>query len=954
MYAPLKVTTEYSLLKSLIKIPNLISFLVANNISACAICDESLYGILEFYNACLDNDIKPIIGLSININDKEVYLYAKNYQGYKNLLKINTIKEQRELGIVDLEKYRSDIVVIVPYQSIDVYQSLLFFSHLYIGYANLAQKNNASIITNNILYVQDIRALNVEDTKYLSFLDDMRKEEKKDYSNCYYQKLDFIDSEKIAEFCCLFDLKIPTNNRYIPEYKPNIDEFSFLTNLANKGLNKRLKGKVSARYQERLNYELSVIKKMGFVNYFLIVYDYVLYAKKNGILVGPGRGSAAGSLVSYSIGITDIDPIEYNLLFERFLNPERVSMPDIDIDFDATRRGEVIEYVRRKYGDDKVALGLTFNTLKSKLAIREVGKILKVDSTLIDRFCHVLDAQKSLKDNLVNEYVRKYLHNYKELKEAYKISWHLEGLKRNISTHAAGVVISSVDLDEVIPIHYNNNELVTGVTMDYLEDIGLLKMDFLGLKNLTMIANMLKMIGSNVLKDIDLNDKAVYEVFKTGKTEGIFQFETPAMKDLLAKLQPNSFADLIAGVALGRPGPKENAPEYIRRKKGEEKISYLHPDLENILKDTYGILIYQEQIMAILVSIGGYEMGEADLVRRAISKKKEDVLKSEEEKFISRATKRGYSYNVAKEIYNLIVKFASYGFNKSHSVAYALIAYQMAYLKTYYPAYFFVELLNSGNSSKNTYYFSYLKNKGIKFFKPSINNINNDYYILEDKLYMPLSIIKNITRDISEKIISSRGNGYSDIFDFASKTASFMTREIMERLIRAGAMDTFALNHQTMINNIDAALNYGEIASVSGMIDKPLIVECDEFSQDILREDELASYGFYITNHPASKFLTPEYMKLSAMKDFAYKKIKVAVVVEQINKIKTKKNEDMAFFKATDETGNAEFTVFPRVYTLFLGIKENDLIIVYGEVQRRFDKYQIIVNNIKRTGGSNE
>lgn len=955
MYAPLKVTTDYTLLKSLIKIPDLIGFLVSNNISACAICDENLYGSLDFYESCLKNNIKPIIGLSIMLNNQELYLYALNYLGYKNLLKIHTIKEEREIAIIDLEKYKDNILVIVPYKSKDLYRNLMFYKYVYMGYSNIPEKSNASIVTNNIVYVNDLRCLKVEDVKYLNYLDDLRKEVRIDYSNNYYQTPDFIDLSKIEEIVDLVDLKIPHNERYIPEYKPNIDAYAFLKSLALKGLNKRLNGHVPESYLNRLDYELKVINDMGFVNYFLIVYDYVLFAKKNDILVGPGRGSAAGSLVSYSIGITDIDPLKYNLLFERFLNPARVTMPDIDIDFDATKRGLVIDYVREKYGHTKVALGLTFNTLKSKLVIREVGKLLNIDSNLVDKFAHVIDASKSLRVNLNNEYVKKYLNSYKELRRVYEISLHLEGLKKNVSTHAAGVVISSVDLDEVIPIHISNGELITGVSMEYLENIGLLKMDFLGLKNLTVIASITKMIGKNVLNGIDLNDDKVYELFKSAKTDGIFQFETPAMKSLLVKLKPNSFNDLIAGVALGRPGPKEHANSFIKRKNGEEKVTYIHPDLESILSDTYGILIYQEQIIAILVKIAGYSLGEADLIRRAVSKKKEDVLVSEKEKFVSRAITRGYNENVASEIYDLIVKFASYGFNKSHSVAYALIAYQMAYLKTYYPAHFFTQLLNDSSSeAKNTYYFAYLKSRGIKFFKPSINNTNIDYFIDNNKLFMPLWIIKNINIDLTKKIVEARGNGYTDIFDFAYKTKEFMTKGIMEKLIRAGAMDNFSLNHQTLINNIDAALNYGALADPDGLIQKPLIVEYNEYEADILRRDELDSYGFYITNHPASIYLSPEYMKLSTIKNYAYKKVKCAVIVGKISKIKTKNNDDMAFFTGSDETGIADFTVFPISYDLFKEVRTNELIIVFGEVQRRFDKYQIIVNNIKRMGGLNE
>ena len=947
MYVPLKVVTDYSILKSLIKIKDLITFLNDKKINACGICDENLYGVLEFYNACLSNNIKPIVGLNIKIDNLDIYLYAMNYKGYQNLLKIHTIKETRELNISDLEEYQESILVIIPYSSITLYKSLSFYEHLYLGYSNTFEHNNALILSNNVVYVRDLRVLNKEDTKYLKYLDMLRKDDISINENCYYEPVSDIGC--LDEIVGLINLEIPKNNRYIPKY---LDEYSdaFLEKLAIVGLNKRLNGKVSDVYKNRLKYEISVIKNMGFVDYFLIVYDYVLYAKKNNIMVGPGRGSAAGSLVSFAIGITDIDPIKYNLLFERFLNPSRVTMPDIDIDFDATKRDLVIDYVRSKYGEKRVALGLTFNTLKSKLVIREVGKLLKIDSDLVDKFAKVINASMNLNANLNNELVKKYLHNYPELRNVYNISLKLEGLKKNTSTHAAGVIISNVDIDEVIPIHMSNNTMLTGVTMEYLENIGLLKMDFLGLKNLTTIASIIKLIGKNVLKDIDLEKSEVYKMLSSGKTDGIFQLETPAMHDLALKLKPNSFKDLVALIALGRPGPKDQANSYIKRKEGIESVTYLHPDLEPILKETYGIIIYQEQIIAILTKFAGYTLADADIVRRAISKKKEDVLKDEREKFISSSIKRGYKSEVAEEIYNLIVKFASYGFNKSHSVAYARVAYELAYLKCFYPMYFIVEELNNSvDATKNTYYFTYLKSGGVKLYKPSINNIYDNYYIDESMLIMPLWVIKNINKDIAKKIIENRGNGYSDVFDFAIKNKEFLTSALMEILIRAGALDEFNVTHQTLINALDNIFNYMSLASDDYTPEKPILTEYPEYSKDILMTDEENSYGFYITNHPASKYVGSKYMKMASINKYLFKNVTCVVLVDKIRKIKTKNNEDMAFFVGSDETGFNDFTVFPNVYPEFKEIKEKDLILISGKVTKRFDKCQIIVNNIKRS-----
>ena len=951
MYTPLKVTTDYTMLKSLIKVNDLISFLCTKKINACAICDENLYGVLDFYTNCKQKNIKPIIGLSIYLNNKNIYLYAINYYGYKNLLKLHTIIEHRELSVVDLENYKNDILVIIPYKYNDLYDILSFYKYRYLGYNTLYEKSNALLITENSVYVEDLRSLNVNDIKYMEYLDLLRKDAKQDYSSNYYQDLDFIDINKIDEIVNLLNVEIPFNNRHIPKYKEGVDSYIFLKSLALKGLTKRLNHKVSDIYLKRLNYELNLINKMGFVDYFLIVYDYVLYAKKNNILVGPGRGSACGSLVSYAIGITDIDPLKYNLMFERFLNPDRVTMPDIDIDFDASKREEVIDYVRKRYGKDKVALGLTFNSLKSKLVLREVGKLFNVDTILIDKFVKNIDASKNLKDNLNNQVIKKYLDSYKQLKRVYDVSTHLEGLKKNTSTHAAGVVISSEILDEIIPIHMDGDILITGVTMDQLENIGLLKMDFLAVSDLTRIANITTRIGKNVLNNIDLNDKLVYETFCNCDTEGIFQFETPAMKNLLSKLKPTCFGDLIDAVALGRPGPKDHVNEYILRKNGKSKITYLHSDLEPILKSTYGIIIYQEQIMAILVKIAGYTLAQADIIRRAISKKKEDILKSEFKKFVTSAITRGYDKEIAIKIYNEIVKFASYGFNKSHSVAYALVAYEMAYLKTYYKEYFIIEFLkNSKDISNNNMYINSLRNKKIQIIKPCVNNIYLDYKVKNNKLYLPLWSIKNINYDIAKKINEVKKESFIDYFDFVYKTKDFLTADLLEKLIRAGSLDFLMLNHNTLISNMESAINYASLTDDENLIGKPLIKEYPEYSKDILRNDEINSYGFFITNHPTMIYNDSRYIKLINKDQYLFKKIYTVILVDSIKKIKTKNNDDMAFLLGSDDTGNSDFTVFPRNFKELQNIQENDVLEIYGEVSKRFDKTSIIVNNIRKLG----
>lgn len=942
MHIPLKVTTDYTLLKSLIKMPDLISFLCDNKINACGICDENLYGVLDFYFSCKKNNIKPIIGLSIKLNNLEVCLYAINYEGYKNLLKIHTLKEKNELNVLNIKEFCKNILVILPYESKELYNEFSCFDVIFIGYKTQYEKINALAITKNIVFFKDLKVLKKEEVSYLKYLDILRKDNIEVNSDCCY--CDDVSDENIEKIVNLINIEIPLDKRYIPKYSDN--SYELLKNLCVKGLNKRLNGKVSKEYVDRLKYELDVINKMGFVDYFLIVYDYVLYAKKNNILVGPGRGSAAGSLVSYSIGITEIDPISFGLMFERFLNPERITMPDIDIDFDAYKREQVIDYVRSKYGISNVALGLTFTTLKSKLVLREIGKILNISNNLLDSFIKCINGSLSLKDNLKNESVKKYINNYKEIKELYVISMHLEGLKKNTSTHAAGVVISNEKLDEVIPIHYENNTLITGCTMDYMESIGLLKMDFLAVKNLSTIANILDVIGHDKLKNIRLDDKEVYKIFSSGKTEGIFQFETPLLRNIIKKIEPTCFQDLVAGIALGRPGAIDEVDTYVLRKNGKEKVDCIDKSLVGILKETYGIIIYQEQIMAILRVVAGYTLAEADLIRRAVSKKKENIINEEKEKFINKSLKRGYKLDVVLKIYDLIVKFANYGFNKSHSVAYAYIAYQMAYLKFKYPEYFIIEMINGKDSDKLRDSISYLKSKGFRIVKPDINLSKNAFYVRNKDVIMPFTQVKGINEEFAKKIIEVRDTGFKDIFDFAYKSKDFINIDIFKILVKAGVFDSFMINRHTLMENMESIINYANLSDGTDIIKKPVLIEANEYDELILRNDELEVYGMLISNHPSSKY--KNVVKLCEIEKYLFKNVKCVVLVDKIRSIKTKKNEDMAFMLCSDETKSGDFTVFPNKYEIINNIHEGDLVEIMGSVSKRFDKVSIIVNNIKK------
>lgn len=960
IFVPLKITTEYSLLKSMIKIDSLINFLKENNLNSCAICDENLYGVMEFYNKMLKNNLKPIIGLSIKIENNTLYLYAKSNQGYTNLLKIHTLKEEQSLTFETLEKYLEDIKIILPIENYDLLEK---YPESYLGYKNDTEKIEALLRSERVVYCKDTHVLKKEEEEYLKYLEAIDKgvllkdiiSEKDSFLNLNMKEE---DKETTLEFIQDIDIKLDTKKRYIPVFDKEIDSFHHLYNLTHKGLNKRLKGSIPKNYSDRLEYELSVIKNMGFVDYFLIVYDYVLYAKKNNILVGPGRGSAAGSLVSFCLGITDVDPIKYNLLFERFLNPERITMPDIDIDFEYTKRGEVIDYVRKRYGTYSVAPILTFGTLGSKQVLRDIGRILDVDTKAMDNFVSLIDAKLSLQENLEKKEVKEYLASSSNFKKLYMDALKLEGLKRHISTHAAGVVISSVPLDNVIPIIKTNEGIMTGITMEYLEDLGLLKMDFLALRNLTIISNVLELIKENIGKTLDLNkinlnDSEIFKLFSKGDTEGIFQYESSGMKNLMLKLKPTSFTDLVASVALFRPGSMNQIDTFIRRKQGKEEITYLHEDLEPILKETYGIIIYQEQVMQILVKIGGYSYAEADIIRRAMSKKKEEIILNDREHFISEATKRGYEKETAKNIYDLIIPFAGYGFNKAHSVCYALIGYQMAYLKAKFPMYFIANLLNmsTGSVIKTKEYIDEARKKNITILKPNINESTNSFLIRKNSLLLPLSTIKNLGSSATLSIIEEREkNGlFKNFLDFVGRMyGKSVNKKTIISLIDAGVLDEFNLTKSTMTDNLDIAINYAELISNldASFCLAPNLEEKEEYSEEILRKKEYESYGFYVTNHPASRYNDKSITKLDRIKEFFDRHVKCVVLLERIKTVKTKKGDNMAFITASDETNSADFVLFPKAYYMLTNLQIGSLVIIEGKVTKRYDNYQINIDFI--------
>lgn len=975
MYIPLFNKSNYSLLSSLLKVDDLINYAKQSNISSIALTDTNMYATMEFINKCHKEDIKPIIGLHLLLENFTIVLYAKNYSGYKSLIKLSTIQNERQVTLEDLSTYNNEVIATLPYESREKYSELQnIYSELYQGYTTKSQATEVLLTTRNIVFFRESLYLTKNDEDILPYLYKIRDGktlsddvvyETANHELIINNILDLSDSiglintEVIADKC---NLEFPPAKLLLPIYDCQ-NPAQYLFELCKVGLTKRLSGNITEQYKTRLSYELQVINEMGFSNYFLVVYDFIKFAKKNKILVGPGRGSAAGSLVAYSLGITDIDPLEYNLVFERFLNPERKTMPDIDTDFPDNRRGEVIDYVINKYGKRRVCGIVTFGTLSAKQVLRDVARVLNIPSYKIDSLCHFIPGVTKEKLNdfySKNQAFKARIDSDTSLTNLYHIATKLEGFPRHTSSHAAGIVMSQVDLDEVIPLTTGDGMYLTGYTMEYLEDLGLLKMDFLGLKNLTIIDNILTDIKNQTgevieFSKIPLDDQAALTIFETANTSGIFQFESAGMRNFIRKLKPNTFEDIFAAIALFRPGAAVNIDSYIRRKHHEEPITYLDKCLEPILKDTYGIFIYQEQIIQVASAFAGYTLGEADILRRAMSKKKLELLQAEEAKFIEKSIEKGHTSIEAKQIYDLILNFAGFGFNKSHSVAYSIIAYKMAYLKTHYKTIFFANLLTNviGSETKTHEYIMEAKANKIEVEKPTINKSSNRYLVIKNKIIYPLSNIKTIGTVVSDTINRARSKGkFIDIYDcFSRLYIEGIGKKNFETLIMADVFKEFGYTRATLYNNLDSLFNYAELTKDidPSLVMKPDIEEYPEYDNVYLLEKEKEVFGFYLSSHPTTMYKkdNPYCIPLNIVENYFSKRIDTLILVDKLKIISTKKGDKMAFITGSDETSTMEYILFPKMYNEYIGIKPGDLIKVRGNVERRLDQLQIIVEKIK-------
>ena len=975
MYIPLFNKSNYSLLSSLLKIDDIIKYAKNNNISSISLTDVNMYGTMEFIKKCRENDIKAIVGLNVILEKYNIVLLATSYQGYKSLIKLSTIQNERRVEEDDLKTYNADLVCILPFEYKENIETLKkIYSNLYLGYKNKKEETEALLLTPDIVFLRQNLYFNKTDSTYLPYLYRIRDgktiSEETDYDIDDHElnienileltdNKGLINTMKIADSC---NLVFPKATNLLPIYECN-DPATYLFELCKAGLTKRCNGEIPQEYKSRLTYELKVINEMGFSNYFLVVYDFIKFAKKNKILVGPGRGSAAGSLVAYSLGITDIDPLKYDLLFERFLNPERKTMPDIDTDFPDNRRDEVIEYVIEKYGKKRVSGIVTFGTLSAKQVIRDVSRVLNIPGYKVDSLSKLIPG--FTKDKLKDFYekspaFRSRIDSDTSLTEMYKIALKLEGFPRHTSSHAAGIVMSRVDLDEVVPLTVGDNMYLTSYSMEYLEDLGLLKMDFLGLKNLTIIDNILTDIKNQTGKAIDfskipLDDKETIKIFEEANTSGIFQFESTGMRNFLRRLKPNSFEDIFAAIALFRPGAAINIDSYIRRKHGEEKIEYLDPSLESITKNTYGILVYQEQIMQVARLYANYTYGEADILRRAMSKKKIDLLKNEEEKFISKSIAAGHDKEKSKSIFELILNFAGYGFNRSHSVAYSIIAYKMAYLKCHYKTIFFANLLTNviGSESKTHEYIMEAKANKIEVLKPTINDSGDRYLVKDNKIIYPLSNIKSIGTVVTKSIEEAKNNqNFTDIYDcFSRLYIKGIGKKTFEVLIYANVFKEFNYNRATLIYNLDSLFNYAELTKDidPSLVMKPEIEIQKEYRSDFLLEKEKDVFGFYLSSHPTNLFKkdNPYCIPLNEIEKYFSKKVDTLILVDKIKIINTKNGEKMAFLTGSDETSTMEYTLFPKVYNEYSDIQKGDLLKVRGRVEKRLNQYQIIVEKVR-------
>ncbi len=1030
-FTHLHVHTEYSLLDGASKIKELVEKTKALGMDSIAITDHGvMYGVIDFYRACREIGIKPIIGCEVYVApdsrfDREagrgedryyhLVLLAENDLGYHNLVKIVSrgftegYYYRPRVDMELLQEFHEGVIALSACLAGEIavqirrgflaeareaalkYQAVFGKDHYYLelqdhGIPEQTTVNMELLKIHDELGIplvatNDIHYVNAEDAQAHDFLLCIQTNKKlKDENRMRYEggqyylkspeemealfpyaKEALENTHRIAQRC---NVEIVFGEQKVPKYEvpAPYDAFGYLRHLCTTGLHQRYET-ITKELEERLEYELHTIQHMGYVDYFLIVWDFIHYAKEHGIPVGPGRGSAAGSLVSYCLEITNIDPIRYNLLFERFLNPERVSMPDIDIDFCYVRRQEVIDYVVEKYGKEKVVQIITFGTMKARAVLRDVGRVLDYPYAMVDAVAKAVPRDPNITLDLALQISPDIRHMYEEdeqVRYLIDMARKLEGLPRNTSMHAAGVVIGQEPIDEYVPLSKGGDDAITTqFTMTTIEQLGLLKMDFLGLRTLTVIQDACNMITKHgnrpfVIDDIDYNDENVYALIGSGKTEGVFQLESAGMKSFMTELKPNNLEDVIAGISLYRPGPMDFIPAYIEGKNHPERITYDTPQLEHILAPTYGCIVYQEQVMQIVMELAGYTLGRSDLVRRAMSKKKADVMERERQNFVygnadegvPGCIHRGIEESVANKIFDEMTDFAKYAFNKSHAACYAVVAYQTAYLKYYYPVEFMAALMTSfiESTSKVTEYIFVCRQMGIEILPPDINTGVAEFSVQDGKLVYGLSAIKSIGRNVIDAIVIEReAHGpYKSLQDFLERMPSHeVNKRTVENLILGGAFDGMEgsrrqkmMVYPQIMANI-STMGKNAVAGQMSLLDFLGAEEKEDFEikmpdvEEYKKEEKLALekqvLGLYISGHPLEDdvelirqnadatsldFLIDEETGDAKVRDQGM--YTIGGMISAVTLKLTRNNQNMAFVTLEDMYGTVEVVVFPR------------------------------------------
>lgn len=1027
--AALQNLSSFTLLDSPTKIVDLLKTAKEKGYQAVGLTDVNVtYGLVNFYELAKRAGIKPLLGMQVRLNGLidstqkyDLIVFAKNNAGYHNLLRLSSAinlltdngQNDKILTLTELTKYLDDLLVIVPANTHSELLNLFetnqqlgsdyirdlkkLTSELYLGvYASNSSESYVDYV--HALAKQfELPLVATEDCEYLRPRDQFLQKTlrairsgQKMQDTIPLAKQDgshfLANAEEMLERYHRFNLDDAVNNTWkiaeecnaevifqkpvLPKYHQ--DKFAtseeYLHYLAQTGLQARFgKGKVPAEYQKRLNYELRVINQMGFDNYFLIVWDVINYCHRVKITTGPGRGSACGSLVSYALRITEVDPLKYHLLFERFLNPARHEMPDIDLDIPDIHRDTVIKYMYQKYGMDHAAQILTFGTLAAKQALRDVGRVFGLTMVEVNKWARAIPYSKD-KMTLKRAYeesreLRLLVDATPENKLLFKTAMELEGLPRHYSIHAAGLVISDDSIAGISGLQAGPLGIpVTQQTKKYVESLGLLKIDFLGLRNLTVLGNILDLVrqqGVNIDPNkIPLNDQATLKLFQEGKTDAVFQFESGGIRQVLRKLHPDDFEDLVAVNALYRPGPMQNIDTFIARKNGQEPVKYPDPSLKQILQPTYGILVYQEQVMQTAQILAGFSLGEADILRRAMSKKKQDVIEQERSKFITGTVKKGHPKEVAERVYHYIEQFANYGFNRSHAVAYTKIAFWLAYLKVHYPAAFYTAMLNSSTAVKAQGYIMQAQEADIHILAPDINRSHLDYSLENNDILVGLKAIKGLRVDFAKEIAENKKQ-YKSLSDFLRRIdAKFLQVDAIEALIMAGAFDQIEDNRNELLANCKEIIANvqltGQNISLSEILgdaplkpaEKPTNAEKAEMEEKVL--------GFATTTTPL--VAVQKYAKkfdARALNQFQINESGISVgKLMKYKQIRTKNGKTMAFATFADSSSQQEVIIFPGVYEKFsAALKTGDIYLLGLRTQGdRFDqkKIQYLLTNLRK------